>query len=277
MKKLVDNSKFTIIDTVALRQTRYLKKYYIFSQLNGEKEEASFTYLKRLVAGEEEELPDRIITLLSELGRAHFGGVSDVQTVGGKQVHISQLVWGRLCVAAYFFYYGEAVWQQVVFGKLEERIIVPELKEDLLRAKTLMDAYYEEKGIMTKGGDERPVVTKTTATESKIEAAASVLPQTPSVDKKTYCKYIVKNRFPTEDYTLDEFEDRLRVKSEATAPEFCSFLEDCEKKKLLDFTVDYEDVSTIHIQLQKHFPTMRKYSYQNFHNYFKCRVKNKMI
>ena len=153
MKHLVDNSKFTIIDTVALRQTRYLKKYCTFSQLNGEKEEASVTYLKRLVAGEEEELPDRVITMFSELGRAHVGGVSDVQTVGGKQVHISQFVWGRLCVAAYFFYYDEAVWQQVVFGKLEERIIVPELKEELLRAKTLIDEYYQGKGLMTKEGD----------------------------------------------------------------------------------------------------------------------------
>ena len=41
MKHLVDNSIFTIIDAVALRQTRYLKKYYIFSQLKAEKEDCT--------------------------------------------------------------------------------------------------------------------------------------------------------------------------------------------------------------------------------------------
>ena len=171
MKNLIDNTKYTIIDAVALKQTRYLKKYYAYSQVNGIKEEVSCTYLKRLVAGEEEGLPDRIITLFSELGRVHLTGISDVQTIVTTPVHISQFVWGRLCVAAYFFYHDEPIWQQAVFDKLENCLSVAELKQDVQTAKALIDEYYKAKLVPPTA---EKVVNKSAAQIKKTEDVFSI-------------------------------------------------------------------------------------------------------
>ena len=72
-----------------------------------------------------------------------------MQTIAATPVHISQFVWGRLCVAAYFFYYDEPMWRQSVFSKLEGCLSVAELKQDLLTAKALIDEHYKAKGLLT--------------------------------------------------------------------------------------------------------------------------------
>ena len=172
----IDNSKFTVIDEVALRKTRHLHKHYAFFRQGGMKEEASCFYLKRLVSEQIEEVPDRIVAVFSELGRTHFADQNDVQTVGATQVHISQFIWARLCVAAYFFFHDEPAWQNFLFRKLDERISVPELSEDVLTAKSLIDEYYKERALLT-GGIVAVPQSEPTAMEIAREAA------TPPVSK----------------------------------------------------------------------------------------------
>ena len=149
MNNLIDSSRFSVIDEVALRKTRYLRKYYAYICQSGMKEEASCFYLQRLVSELPEEIPDRILAVFSELGRAHFADQNDVQTVGTTQVHISQFIWGRLCVAAYFFFHDEPAWQNLLFRKLDERLTVPELAEDVLTAKGMIDEYYKERALLS--------------------------------------------------------------------------------------------------------------------------------
>ncbi len=149
MITIIDISMFTVIDEIALQKTRHLRKHYAFLRQGGTKEEASCFYLKRLASERPEEIPDRILEVFSELGRTHFADQNDVQTVGATQVHISQFIWARLCVAAYFFFHDEPVWQSLLFRKLDEHITVPELAEDVLTAKGLIDEYYKERALLS--------------------------------------------------------------------------------------------------------------------------------
>ena len=149
MTTLIDISKFAVIDEIALQKTRYLRKYNTFSQRNGWKEEISFTYLRRLLPEHTEELPDSIARVFSDLGRVHLPGQNDLQTIGSTQVHISQFIWARLCVAAYYFFHDEPLWQDLVFRKLEERVQAPELAADILTAKALIDAHYRERALLS--------------------------------------------------------------------------------------------------------------------------------
>ena len=149
MTTLIDNTKFTVIDEIALQKTRYLRKHYAFVRQGGTKEEASCFYLQRLSSERPEEIPDRILAVFSELGKTHFADQNDVQTIGSTQVHISQFIWGRLCVAAYFFFHDEPAWQNLLFRKLDERITEPELAKDILTAKSLIDEYYKERALLS--------------------------------------------------------------------------------------------------------------------------------
>lgn len=169
MTTLIDISKFAVIDEIALQKTRYLRKYYTFSQRNGWKEEISFTYLRRLLPEHTEELPDSIARVFSDLGRVHLPGQNDLQTIGSTQVHISQLIWARLCVAAYYFFHDEPLWQDLVFRKLEERVQAPELAADILTAKALIDAHYRERALLS--GKTSVVPTPPSAMEIATEAA----------------------------------------------------------------------------------------------------------
>ncbi|MBQ7672334.1 MAG: hypothetical protein IJS49_04565 [Paludibacteraceae bacterium] len=149
MITIIDISMFTVIDEIALQKTRHLRKHYAFLRQGGTKEEASRFYLQRLVSDRIEEIPDRIVAVFAELGRAHFADQNDVQTIGSTQVHISQFVWGRMCVLAYFFFHDEPAWQNLLFRKLDEHITVPELAEDVLTAKGLIDEYYKERALLS--------------------------------------------------------------------------------------------------------------------------------
>lgn len=172
MTTLIDISKFAVIDEIALQKTRYLRKYYTFSQRNGWKEEISFTYLRRLLPEHTEELPDSIARVFSDLGRVHLPGQNDLQTIGSTQVHISQLIWARLCVAAYYFFHDEPLWQDLVFRKLEERVQAPELAADILTAKALIDTHYRERALLSGKTNVPP--TPPSAMEIATEAAKTV-------------------------------------------------------------------------------------------------------
>ena len=146
MTTLIDISKFAVIDEIALQKTRYLRKYYTFSQRNGWKEEISFTYLRRL-------LPEHT-----------------------EQVHISQLIWARLCVAAYYFFHDEPLWQDLVFRKLKERILLPDLVADVQTAKDLIDGYYKELALLS-GAAPTPQVKPAPVATLELQRQASSTPK----------------------------------------------------------------------------------------------------
>lgn len=82
-----------------------------------------------------------------------------------------------------------------------------------------------------------------------------------------YCEYIDKQALAQYDlYTLMEFETMLRKACEQDAPTLVAFLNKYQKSGFLDF--HGHGKKKVFETLRSHFPTMRKYSYTNFANYF---------
>lgn len=126
MQNNVDFSRFGILDKEVLKKTRRLGKYYAYRQIDYRKVELSLFYLWKLIPGQDDEILGRISATFSE--------------VMGEQN--AQLIWARLCVAARFFYHDGPTWQNLLFSKLEERIILPDLTTDIQTATALLDTYF---------------------------------------------------------------------------------------------------------------------------------------
>ena len=126
MQNNVDFSRFSILDEEVLKKTRRLGKYYAYCQINRQKVELSLFYLWKIIPEQDHEALGRISQI--------FGEVENLQN--------AQLIWARLCVAARFFYHDGPTWQNLLFSKLEERIILPDLTTDIQTATALLDTYF---------------------------------------------------------------------------------------------------------------------------------------
>ena len=129
MQNNVDFSRFRILDEEVLKKTRGLGKHYVYCQMNRQKVELSLFYLWKLVPERDDEMLDRIAQVFSEVEKRQN----------------AQLIWARLCVAARFFYHDDSTWQNILFPKLEERILLPDLAADVQTAGGLLDAYFAER------------------------------------------------------------------------------------------------------------------------------------
>lgn len=126
MKNNVDFSQFGVLDKEVLKKTRRLGMYYTYCQINRQKVELSLFYLWKLIPEQDHEALGRIPQI--------FGEVENLQN--------AQLIWARLCVAARFFYHDHPQWQNLLFSKLEERILLPDLTTDIQTATALLDTYF---------------------------------------------------------------------------------------------------------------------------------------
>lgn len=126
MQNNVDFSQFGVLDEEVLKKTRRLGKYYAYRQIDYRKVELSLFYLWKLIPGQDDEILSRVSATFSEVTKEQN----------------AQLIWARLCVAARFFYHDGPTWQNLLFSKLEERIILPDLTTDIQTATALLDTYF---------------------------------------------------------------------------------------------------------------------------------------
>ena len=126
MQNNVDFSQFGILDKEVLKKTRRLGKYYTYCQINRQKVELSLFYLWKLIPEQDHKALGRISQVFSEV----------------ENLQNAQLIWARLCVAARFFYHDHPKWQNLLFSKLEERILLPDLTTDIQTATALLDTYF---------------------------------------------------------------------------------------------------------------------------------------
>lgn len=81
------------------------------------------------------------------------------------------------------------------------------------------------------------------------------------------CVYInIEGLKATGIWTPEEFEEKLREACEADVKILVAFLRENEKKGYLNFHGDKK--TKVLKTLQEHFPTMRRYKYNNFAAYF---------
>ena len=86
-------------------------------------------------------------------------------------------------------------------------------------------------------------------------------------DAQQFCYYLNIEQIKDSDiWKPSDIEDKLRQACEADAKTLATFLKKYTDLGYLDFHGDSK--KKILVTLQEHFPTMRKYSYQNFANYF---------
>lgn len=133
MQNHVDFSRFGILDEEVLKKTRRLGKYYAYRQIDYQKVELSLFYLWKLIPEQDDDILCRISQIFSEVTKEQN----------------AQFIWARLCVAAYYFFHDEPLWQDLVFRKLEERVQAPELAADILTAKALIDEHYRERALLS--------------------------------------------------------------------------------------------------------------------------------
>ena len=133
MQNHVDFSRFSILNEEVLKKTRRLGKYYAYRQIDYQKVELSLFYLWKLIPERNDEAIGRISQIFSEVTKEQN----------------AQIIWARMCVAAYYYFHEEVVWQKLLFRKMEERIQVPELAADVQSAKALIDEHYREQSLLS--------------------------------------------------------------------------------------------------------------------------------
>ena len=160
MKNNVDFSRFGILDEEVLKKTRRLGKYYAYRQIDYQKVELSLFYLWKLIPEQDDDILCRISQIFSEVTKEQN----------------AQLIWARLCVAAYYFFHDEPLWQDLVFRKLKERILLPDLVADVQTAKDLIDGYYKELALLS-GAAPTPQVKPAPVATLELQRQASSTPK----------------------------------------------------------------------------------------------------
>jgi hypothetical protein len=168
MQNNVDFSQFGTLDKEVLKKTRRLGKYYTYCQINRQKVELSLFYLWKLIPEQDNEALSRISQVFSEV----------------ENLQNAQLIWARLCVAARFFYHDHPKWQNLLFSKLEERIILPDLTTDIQTATALLDTYFTNLSELKKGAATKPA----TAPQQPSTPASKSKPKPEEVFHSAYQK-----------------------------------------------------------------------------------------
>lgn len=171
MQNKVDFSQFGTLDKEVLKKTRRLGKYYAYCQINRQKVELSLFYLWKLIPEQDHEALSRIPQI--------FGEVENLQN--------AQLIWARLCVAARFFYHDAPQWQNLLFSKLEERIILPDLTTDIQTATALLDTYFANLSTL-KAAATKPATAAAPAPQQPSTPASKPKPKPEEVFHSAYQK-----------------------------------------------------------------------------------------
>lgn len=138
---------------------------------------------------------------------------------------------------------------------------------DISRTFNIAGDYIAEQYVATQNVY---LTTNSDNTADKIKERTAGKQQVVDIDYEPleeYCEYIDKQALAQYDlYTPMEFETMLRKACEQDAPTLVAFLNKYQKSGFLDF--HGHGKKKIFETLRSHFPTMRKYSYTNFANYF---------
>ena len=172
MDNKVDVSKYALIKEVAFAHSKLLNRGYAFFNYGGKKEEASFFYLRSIVSSDVENILERITLIHARVCSAPH----NILAIGNVQYSSSDLIWARLCVSAYYFYKGDAIWEKFIFNKLEEKIPNEALKKEVIAAKQAIDKLHREQEELKVAKEEIQKATTPTGVSSQKEDVEDDLP-----------------------------------------------------------------------------------------------------
>lgn len=252
MENKVKSEDYGIIRVKAMNHTTYLKGKESKYHLDRKEMEASCYYLYRIICGAD--ILDSIALIYEEVrksSRDHF-------PVDGKLVSSSQFLWARICIVAYYFYRGDALWENFLFGKLEELISEEKIKQDIAIAKECIDKHYLEKEYI-KNFEES---SQPASTQEPVEKGPII--EDSRFNEKGYCIYIDKEAVKKGgEFSLDDFESLFRAAAMGKGPDLAAFLKKYDQNYL---DMKGHSKKAIYTNLKNHFEGGLNYSYQNFTN-----------
>lgn len=141
MENKLQPEKFQLIKAVSLMKTSWLR--FVDKSVDGGGV-ASFNYLKRLVEADQEDFIETLEILFMEI-KAKLKNMQSIAVVNKQRYAIEtfRLMWGRMCLIAYFFYHDEPFWKEIGFPEMFAKENNQTVKDDLNYAIKNVNAYFE--------------------------------------------------------------------------------------------------------------------------------------
>ena len=143
MDQLLDPSKYQRIYSIALEKSPWLNTSDTDIDNEGS---VSFFVLSNVIYDDDDDIIGRIIEAYSKLREANQGRSVHVSVRGQRYaVSLTELLWGRMCVIAYYFYHADPLWKDMgghdkMVSMIKNTSILKAVNESII----LIDNYYSD-------------------------------------------------------------------------------------------------------------------------------------
>ena len=141
MKTKIEPDKFDLVLSVAIRHAKWISRIGVDIDTNGK---ISTPLVTPLTTISHEDFFGEV----EKLWLACMKRYNNEKTIAydGRQMSFKlyNLLWGRMCVTAYFFYHDDPFWKNIALREMRELNDIPPIQEDLNIAIQKIDTYYEK-------------------------------------------------------------------------------------------------------------------------------------
>lgn len=143
MENLLDPSKYKRIHSIALDKSPWLNTSETEYDENGV---ISFLALSKIISGDDNDIIGRIVDAYSTINDNYQDKRAYVYVRGQRYAaSLTEIVWGRMCVIAYYFYHADSLWKDMgghnrMVAMIKNSSIQKAVKESII----LIDNYYSD-------------------------------------------------------------------------------------------------------------------------------------
>ncbi len=143
MDQLLDPSKYQRIYSIALDKSPWLNTSDTDIDDEGT---VSFFVLSNIIYNDDDDIIGRIIEAYSKIRDANQGRSVHVSVKGQRYlVSFTDMIWGRMCVIAYYFYHADPLWKDMgghdkMLSMIKNTSIVKAVNDSIV----LIDNYYSD-------------------------------------------------------------------------------------------------------------------------------------
>lgn len=142
MENLLDYNSYSLINAIAMSKSNWLRKIPV------DKDPAakiSFEYLKNIFCVEQKDFLKQLYTMHQDIQTVYIEATQVFVNYTCYAVRVHQLLWGRMCVIAHFFYHNHPFW---IKGAKKEMISFLSqtrgIGDDVEMAFRRIDNYYKK-------------------------------------------------------------------------------------------------------------------------------------
>lgn len=139
MENLLDESKYQLIRSIALKHTTYLRNVNYVIERN---EKASYHFLKMFITDSDKSPLERLIHIHNQVWRIFSATTSYASNNYYLQAML--LVWGEMYVIAYFHYHDDPDWKELFLPKMLSMTAQKAVENDMQKATKFIDEYLAE-------------------------------------------------------------------------------------------------------------------------------------